>query len=143
MRWLALIVFLSACDEKTRSTDTRSKSIAKASARVAFLCDYLMCPSTPEDAAFHVVYRDNSHGLVPGSDDAVIHAVVKVKAEDVARWSMGCERTRVEARPPWLDDVLAGTGWAPKTLPDTLRCGREERVVHVKEGLIIRSLVAN
>lgn len=92
-----------------------------------------MCPSTPEDAAFHVVLR--------GPGDGAVHAVVKVRAEDVPRWSMGCERLRVDARPAWLDEVLAGTGWSPKTPPDTLRCGREERVVHVKERLIIRTLV--
>lgn len=137
LRVLLLALLATACTEKSRSTDTRSTSLPTAKERVAFFCDYVLCPTRPDDAAFHLVYRDNSRGFIPGPDDADIHAVLKVPAADIARWSKGCEPAGVEARPAWLKEVLKGTGWTPTTAPDTVRCGQQTRVIHVKDGLVI------
>jgi hypothetical protein len=136
-RFLFLALLLAACTEKSRSTDTRSTSLPTAKERVAFFCDYVLCPTRPDDVAFHLVYRDNSGGFIPGPDDATIHAVLKVPAADLAQWSRGCFPGGADARPAWLADVLKGTGWSPKTAPDIARCGAQTRVIHVKEGLVI------
>lgn len=138
-RALALALLLTGCPEKSRSTDTRSTALATAAQRVGFLCEYLLCPTTPEDAAFHVVFHDNS-GFLAGPSDADIVAVVKVKPEDIPRWSMGCASKRLEAKPAWLEGLLAERGWKPTTIPDTVQCGAERRVLHVKEGLVAREV---
>ena len=72
------VVFAVAggCTEKNRSTDTLSGTLPDAKARAAFLCSYALCASPVQDAVFHVVYQDNSGGLIAGPDDAEIHAVL-------------------------------------------------------------------
>lgn len=122
---------LAACSN--RSFDTRSTRLPTAKARVAFLCEAVICPSTPEDTSFHITHEE---GLV-GAGSMKVHAVIKVPVVDVARWSKGCSPGGAEARPAWLAELLKGTGWVPKTAPDTLHCGAQTRVIHVKEGLVI------
>lgn len=141
VRRLALVLVLACCsDKKSRTTDTHSTSLATAKERVAFLCSYTLCPSPVRDAAFHVVYQDNSGGLVSGADDAVIHAVAAISKADVDKWSRGCIETPVPARPDWLDAMIDGTTFSPTTAPHGLRCGDELRGVHVKDGLVVRSI---
>lgn len=126
--WLVAAVVLAACTKAP--SEHRSTSLPTAAERVAWLCEYALCPTKPLDAAFH---------LATGDEGTVVHAVVKVAPTDVPRWSMGCDNVPVEARPKWLSEVLP-KDWAVKTIPDTWRCGGEKRVIHVKEGLVIRAL---
>ncbi len=128
---LGATLVLAGCP-KSGSDEHRSTSLATAKERVAFLCDYAMCPSPPEDAAFHIY---------PGPDGTVVHAIVKVDVNDVHRWSMGCDSFSVEVKPKWVNEVIGPTGWKLKTNPDTWRCAGERRVIHVKEGLVIRALL--
>ena len=127
--WLLL---LCACTKPGAEAGTRSTTLATAKERVAFLCDYALCPSKPEDAAFHIY---------PGETGTIVHAVVKVDPNDVHRWSMGCDNLTVEQRPKWLNEVMGPTGWKLKTVPDTWRCAGEKRVIHVKEAIVIRALL--
>jgi hypothetical protein len=122
---------LAGCAKK--QAEHRSTSLPSAKERVAWVCEYALCPTKPLDAAFHIS---------PGEDGTVVHAVVKVVPTDVPRWSMGCDNVQVEARPKWLSEVLP-RDWAVKTIPDTWRCGGEKRVIHVKEGVIVRSLLSH
>jgi hypothetical protein len=136
-----LALSLVACHEKNRSTDTWSRTLVSPHDRVAFLCAYTLCVTTPADAAFHIEFHDNSGGFVPGPDDFEIHAVLRMTPDETSRWSRGCKAERVEVRPEWLDVVLKEQPtWQPKSTPDVYRCGQETRVIHVKEGLVIRSL---
>ncbi len=124
------MLFLAACP-KSDAEGKRSTSFANVKERVAYLCDYATCPSHPEDAAFHIY---------SGDDGTIVHAVVKIDPNDVHRWSMGCDNLTVEARPKWLNEVMPAS-WKVKTIPDTWRCPGEKRVIHVKEAIIIRSLL--
>lgn len=127
---LALLVALAGCPKTEQ--EHRSTSLATAAERVAFLCDSALCPTRPLDAAFHIA---------PGEEGLVVHGIVKIEPTDVPRWSMGCDDFNVEVRPKWVSEVLAPTGWKLQTAPDAMRCGAEKRVIHVKEGLIIRALL--
>lgn len=135
---LVLLLALLGCSEKSRSTDTWSKSLSTPKERARFLCAYALCASPVKDAAFHVVFHDNSSGLLAGPDDADIRAVVLVEKDDLEKWSRGCTPARVEAKPPWLEELAKGTPLLPKTAPDGYRCGDERRAVHVKDGLVVR-----
>lgn len=139
---LALIAALSclACEEKSRSTDTRSSALATAKERAAFLCAYALCASPVKDAAFHVVFHDNSRGFVPGPDDAEIRAVLSVEKDDLEKWTRGCSPARVEGRPPWFAEITKGTSLELTTAPDGYRCGSELRAIHVKDGIVVRSI---
>lgn len=136
-----LLLALAGCPPtKDRSTNTHSTSISTAAERATFLCAYALCASRVKDAAFHVVFHDNSGGLLAGPDDAEIRAVVSVAPDDLEKWSRGCTEARVEARPEWLEALVAGTSMRPKTAPDGYRCGAELRGIHVKDGLVVRHL---
>lgn len=135
---VAVAVSAIGCNEKNRSTDTRSATLASAKERGSFLCAYALCASPVKDAAFHVVFHDNSGGLLAGPDDADIRAVVSVDKDDLEKWTRGCSPARVEARPDWLGEVAKGTSLIPKTAPDGYRCGAELRAIHVKDGLVVR-----
>ncbi|MCC6333589.1 MAG: hypothetical protein IT380_06345 [Myxococcales bacterium] len=131
LRLLLLGFALASCS--SRSTDTRSTSLPTAKERVAFFCEAVLCPSRPDDAAFHLVHRE----ALFGAGDTTVHAVLKVPTADTAKWSKGCDAGGAEARPAWLKEVLAGTGWKPTTAPDSVRCGQQTRVIHVRDGLVI------
>ena len=138
---LALLVWVGCRTSSTRTTDTRSSSIDSKALKLAFLRDYLGGPSEPDDAEFHLVFHDNSDGCVPGSDAYDMKVVLKVKPDQVPKWAEGCERYRLEAWPPWAEPLLRGKkGWEVSAQPDTFRCGREERVIHVHEGVIFRRI---
>jgi hypothetical protein len=139
----AVLAVACACTEKNRSTDTLSSTLPDAKARAAFLCSYALCASPVQDAVFHVVYQDNSGGLISGPDDAEIHAVLKVAKDDVEQWARGCVEARVAARPEWLGPLVKGTRLSPTSAPDGYRCGAETRALHVKEGLIVRWIHAD
>ena len=143
MNRLALIAVLSlaGCNERSRSTDTRSTTLKTAKERTGFLCAYALCASPVKDAAFHVVFHDNSGSLLSGPDDADIRAVLLVDKDDLEKWTRSCTPARVEARPDWLEEITKGTTLVPKSAPDGYRCGAEQRAIHVKDGLIVRRVL--
>lgn len=128
--WGTLLLLLAACTKQ--SNEHRSTSLATAKERVAWVCEYALCPTTPLDAAFHIS---------PGDEGTVVHAIVKIPRTDIPRWSMGCENRTLEARPKWVKDVLP-SDWKLESAPDTWRCSGEKRVIHVKEGIVIRALLS-
>jgi hypothetical protein len=134
MRLLMLALVLGACPKSSGESGEgkRSTAFPTAKERVAYLCDYAICPSPPLDAAWHIY---------PGNEGTIVHAVVKIDVNDVHRWSMGCDNLTVETRPKWLSEVIGPTGWKLKSIPDTWRCAGEKRVIHVKEGIVIRALL--
>jgi hypothetical protein len=121
--------------------DLWSKSLPTAKERVARLCAATMCPTRPLDAAYHLQYVDLSGELAQGATEVHLTAVVKVEVDDVVRWALGCREARLPVRPDWLPALLEGTDWTPTGAPDVRLCGREERILHVKDGLVLRRLV--
>jgi hypothetical protein len=105
-----------------------SASLASAKDRVDHLCTVTLCPTQPQDAAWEVVSATE------------LRAVVKVSPDDTDRWSRGCIDRRFDARPPWLPKVLAERGWKATSIPDSVQCGAERRLLHVKDGLVVRWL---
>ncbi len=131
----ALALLLAGCPKASAELEHRSTSLRTAKERAAFLCDYALCPTLPQDAAFHI-YPGGE-----GAEGTVVHAIVKIDVNDVPRWSMGCDDFNVEVKPKWVNEVIGPTGWKLKTQPDAWRCAGERRVIHVKEGLVIRALL--
>ena len=139
-----VLLAVAGCKGNGKSTDTRSSMLKDPALKVKFLDEYAMGPTTPLAAEFHIVYHDNSGGLIPGSDDYEIIAAVKVKPDDVSRWSEGCESIRTDPRPSWAKELVEGLPeFATHSPPDTVRCGREERLIHVKDAVIFRHLEAS
>ena len=136
VRVIVVLGFLSATScSRGRDTDVRSTTFPVPKERTSVLCAYVICPTPPEDAAFHVVIEQRPSLL--GTDTRKdIQAVVKVAPDDVARWRKTCTPRRLD-RPPWLEPMLAERGWQATTIPDSYVCGQEQRLVHVREGLVV------
>lgn len=139
--WSVPLLVLLACD-KGRSTDTRSAQLSTAAERLRFLCGYAVCPAPALDARFHVVFHDNSRGLLAGPDDLELRAVMLVEPDALERWTRGCQPARVDARPAWLDELALEKRFVPTTAPDGYRCGAELRAVHVRDGLVVRRITS-
>ena len=143
MRIVWVVLALAACKSNGRSTDTRSDALPDEKSRVKFLDDYAMGPTAPEEARFHVVYHDNSGGLVPGGDDYQIAAAVKVPRDAVSKWADGCTPAPAQDL-DWVADLKLGSEWRGSAKPDTYRCmAGEERLIFVKDGIIYRHLVSH
>jgi hypothetical protein len=106
-----LVLYPRQADErKSRSTDTKSTQLKTSAERVAFLSRYLKLRTPVNDAAFHIVYHDNSVGM-PGPSDWSIAAAVQVTPADGPAWLAG-------ARPLGANEAFnalapATAGWIP------------------------------
>lgn len=139
---LWVVALAVGCGEKSRSLDVRSATLPTAQARVQMLKDHLGSPGKVEDTAFHLVLHDNSGGCVPGPSDADFRVAVKVPRGDTELWTRGCTPGAIEIRPEWVDEVTRGAEtWAVSSKPEAVRCGGEERLVHVKEGIVFRRVL--
>ena len=81
---------LTPDEHESRSTNTKSTQLETREERVAFLSRYLKLRTRVNDAAFHIVYHDNS-GSVPGPSDWSIAAAVQVTPADEAAWLTGTQ----------------------------------------------------
>ena len=96
--------------EPDRTTNTWSSSFRSREEKLAFLCGYMTMPSEVIDAEYHIVYHDNSGGLIPGPSDWDIRVVLKVAPEDTYRWTDGMKRLVPDQIDIDLWDGL-GTEW--------------------------------
>ncbi len=132
MRSALLGLLLLGCKSGSSTFDTRSFDLKSKALKVAMLKDFMASPTVPDDVEFHLVL----HG------DSDFKAAVKIKPDDVPKWADGCIAARLEVRPSWVEPLLRNKlGWSVSSQPDTYRCGREERVIHVHEGVIFRRIV--
>lgn len=88
------------------TTDTRSTVFENREEKLAFLARYLEMPSEIIDAAYHIVYQDNSKGRVPGPSDYEISAAFTAAPEDLALWTKDMKRILPEQTDPgWWEDL--------------------------------------
>jgi len=76
-------------DEPNKTTDTWSSEFTGIDEKLAFLTEYLIMPSEVLDAEYHIVYHDNSTGLIPGPSDWDVRVALKIKAEELPLWTDG------------------------------------------------------
>ena len=110
--WLLFLLFLAAgCSSRPSAdltTDTKSTELTTEGEKIEFLGRYVTFKSAVSQTVFHIIYYDNSGGLVPGPSDWDIRAVMRV--EDVTGWIEG--KTVVDS---------ADFSWAEGLLTDELR----------------------
>ena len=75
--------------QNNKTTDTWSFEFKEADEKLAFLSEYLTMPSDIIDAEYHIVYHDNSAGMIPGPSDWDIRVALKVKPENIPLWLDG------------------------------------------------------
>ncbi len=105
---LFLFTLLVCCtspvnETPSRTTDTHSRDLATEAEQLDFLAQYVTLKSAVSATEFHIVYHDNSNGLVPGPSDWDIRAVMRV--DDVGAWVEGKEAVD-SADLSWANDLL-------------------------------------
>ena len=123
------------------TADTRSSDLAEG-AKVAFLRRYLVLHSEVEAAQFHIRYRDNSGGPVPGPSEWDIRAAMKVPDAQSSRWTAGLRRVE-SADLAWGYDLLRGMpGWSVRSKPVVYSHGGTVVAVFEVEGVVFKRVEA-
>ncbi len=149
MRWLFLILFLTflpivACESANRSTDTYSTNFSQESEKIVFLKKYVKCFSPVSAAEFHIIYHDNSTGLVPGPSDGDLKIVIRIAPSDIPKWTAGFrEVEKDDIDLSWIPDIpLEVSRWKSVSRPGYYRRpgGKVEMVVYGKEGVLFKRI---
>ncbi len=74
------------------TTDSRSTDFESRDEKLDFLRKYLEMPSEVTDAAYHIVYQDNSQGAVPGPSDWEISVALQVNEGAIPLWTEGMKK---------------------------------------------------
>lgn len=129
----------------TRTTDTRSAALADDTAKRAFLGQYLTLKSAVTATEFHIVYHDNSTGVVPGPSDWDIQVALKVAPTDVSRWTAGMQPATANA-----DNLAWGYAlvpdeprWKTRSQPQIYTAGGKLVAAFAREGIVLLRLQTN
>jgi hypothetical protein len=114
---MASLAAICGC-RASRTTDTRSRQLSSNQEKVEFLARYLALKSPVEATEFHVVYHDNSGGLVPGPSDGDIEAVLKVQPQYVRLWVSGMRRVEASTSGQVVGSGRKELEWGYGLLPE-------------------------
>ena len=92
------------------STNAQSSRFATSEERLAFLARYLNFRSEPTDAQYHLFYRDNSRGLVPGPSDRDFRIVLWLEPADVPLWLQDVREVEVSEGFSWVSELSPDLG---------------------------------
>ncbi len=130
-------------DKPNLTTDTDSRAFVDRAKKLGFLRRYVKLPTEVRNVEFSIVYRDNSHGLVPGPSDWDIRYIVRVDPQDVDAWLYDPRpaklRPESEARlAAMIDDR---PGWRRTGRPTYFRQrDRAYVIVYRKDGIVYKEL---
>jgi hypothetical protein len=127
----------------SKNTNTASASLPDDQAKVEFLKRYLKLPSEVQAAEFHILYQDNSKGMIPGPSDYDIRAVVKVPPDKVGLWTAEFRRTDTPYDVDWAYRLLPKEDrWAIRSAPAFYEREGVQVVTFEPEGIVFK-LVSN
>ncbi len=134
---LILLSAITGCSRRSRTTDTRSTQFSSEQEKVRFLATYLQMKSDVEAAAFHIRYQDNSGGWLPGPSDWDIQAVMRVRPEDLSRWTEDMSIVGADSREGYVFD--GWPNWGYSLLPDDprWRVGSKPTVFARQDGSVM------
>lgn len=134
------ILMLAGCTGRptdSLTTDTASSTIEGDAAKVAFLARYLKLRSEVTATEFHIVYRDNSQGGVPGPSDWDIRAVMQVPPDQLQRWAEGRSRVTGPVELTWGYDLAAShPDWVTDRPPEVYEGGGATVALFPDAGIV-------
>jgi len=102
-----MTLVLTACGQSEssgpHSTDTNSSTIPELADRVAFLENYLSFRRQYKELEFHINYKNNGGGFVPGPSDWDIRLAAVIPHEELPLWTDGLASSSENA--DWLNGV--------------------------------------
>ena len=152
LRWMQSFSVSMIEGLDNRTTDTWSSSFDNQEERLSFLYQYLSVPSNISlgrpldihDAEYHIVYHDNSTGLVPGPSDWDIRVALRIDPEEISIWTEGFEK--IDSRKidiSWWDGLMSdNVSWGS---PAGTECYKRENdfsylVVFEDIGVILKAI---
>jgi hypothetical protein len=126
--------------EHNMSADTHSKPFATDTDKIQFLKRYLTLSTVVEAAEFHVVYHDNSRGVIPGPSDWDIQAVLKVAPQDLSAWTHNVKETSTKQDLAWGYSLAQQRGWKLLSAPKVYTAAGKIVALFEKERIIFKRL---
>jgi hypothetical protein len=128
--------------EPDRTTDTWSSSFDNKEEKLNFLGEYITLFSEVLDAEYHIVYHDNSNGLVIGPSDWDIRVVLKVALEDIELWTDGMKKLspkQIDAE-LWNDLKSERFTWRKSESAEYWKCPDSNiyLVVYPESGILLK-----
>ncbi|MCL2812897.1 MAG: hypothetical protein FWD25_13545, partial [Clostridia bacterium] len=93
--FIASLTLLASCtnklptinhNENNKTTNTKSSVFDSKSEKIEFLKKYLLTYSEIADAEYHIVFYDNSTGLIPGPSDWDLKVAIKISPTEIDGW---------------------------------------------------------
>lgn len=94
--WLYFNNFSTDTSNEDLSTDTWSTDIKDHDEKIQFLNKYVKCPTEVLDTEYHIIFQDNSKGLVPGPSYWKVTAAIKINTNDIDEWTSDMEEVTKE-----------------------------------------------
>jgi hypothetical protein len=129
--------------KRSMSTDTHSKQFATDADKIRFLKRYLSLPTAVEAAEFHVVYHDNSGGLIPGPSDWDMQVVLKVAPQDLSAWTHNVKATSQKQDLEWGYSLARQRDWKLQSKPKVYTGSGKIVAVFEKERVIFKQLITS
>ncbi len=123
-----------------RTTNTYSKQFTTDVDKIQFLKRYLVFPSDIEATEFHVIYYDNSGGIIPGPSDWKIKAVLKIAPQHLAAWTQNIKATAKPQELAWGYSLAHQRGWVLHSQPKIYAATGKLIAVFEQEGIIFKQL---
>ena len=143
-----ILIFQTSCSvtgraagrEENLTTNTWSANIKDHDGKIEFMEKYLVCPTKVLDAEYHIVFQDNSKGLVPGPSDWRITAMIKINPDDIAEWTKNMEEISEKQMDRTMLDELTIPDWDLSGEAAYYKRPNEQSylVVYEKQGILLK-----
>jgi hypothetical protein len=144
-------LYLVACSDLSRTvgrdrssltTNTYSSRFNSDRQKIEFLSKYLKFLSPIEATEFHIVYHDNSTGILPGPSDWNIEAVMKVSPSNLKRWTQELKLQQQPIDLAWGYALIAKDKqrWNLKSKPRIYTRYSVRIAVFEAEGVVFKSV---
>lgn len=91
---VTMMTILSCSSELSLTTNTHSSSFQKIEEKIDFLNKYINIESSYAELDYHIIYHDNSAGLVPGPSDWNIMIKATIKPLDIQNWVKDAQKIK-------------------------------------------------
>lgn len=132
---------MAGCSPPSKTTDTYSNSLPDLYAREKFLKQYFHLPGEVEDLVFHVVYQDNSGGMIPGPSDWDIKILARITTKDLSNWQGALQPWSPGEKPDisWIEEL--SSDWVPDNArPNHYGTPSDYLVVYPESQLVARRI---
>jgi hypothetical protein len=136
---LVFICLLSimSCETKNKSIDIYSHDVKTKEEKINILKEYLNIESGLIDAEYHIWFKDNSGGMVPGPSDYNLTLALRIAPDSLDNWTRGLKRSEPTGPIHYWDKLKLD--WDLTSTPEYYFSDYKNQIkmVYRKEGVIL------